>query len=192
MSDRDAASPLAWYHAQLWCYGQWLPGDRRGFRSRDHKLHSSGDYKHRPAEGEHSRLYRYTRPRLSQAPVTLSEPQRPVIGELARRWFEIKSYRLIAIAVGGVHTHLLAELPTGEEDATIGKLKRYCSAQGSKVDPSIPSKLFAEGGEPIPMRHPQHMSEVYPYIIDKHAAEGAWVWGDESLLRAVLAGWGRG
>ncbi|HEX3314753.1 MAG TPA: hypothetical protein VHR72_07680 [Gemmataceae bacterium] len=26
-------------------YGSWLPGNPRGFRSRKHRIHSSGDYK---------------------------------------------------------------------------------------------------------------------------------------------------
>ena len=41
-----------WWHVTLSTYGSWLPGDQRGFRSRKHKIHSSGDYKNPPPASE--------------------------------------------------------------------------------------------------------------------------------------------
>ena len=37
-----------WYHCVSTTYGAWLYGDARGFRTRHHRRHVDGDYKHRP------------------------------------------------------------------------------------------------------------------------------------------------
>ncbi len=47
-----------WWHNILSTHGSWLPGNPRGFRSRNHRIHSSGDYKNPPPLGEHAGLHR--------------------------------------------------------------------------------------------------------------------------------------
>ncbi len=59
-----------WFHITFSTYGTWLPGDPRGFRAWKHKLHSSGDYKSRPPQGEHAALQRYARDAIKNEPVT--------------------------------------------------------------------------------------------------------------------------
>ena len=183
-------SDSAFFHAQLWCYGQWSPGDPRGFRSHDHRVHSSGEYKHRPPEGEHADLHDHAKRQLKQPPVELAVPQRQVIGELVVRWCQIKSHTLIAVACGRVHTHLFVELPRGEAEATIGKMKRYCSTEGSRRDAVIPSPVFARRCEPLIVQSRGHAEQLWPYIVDKHAAEGAWTWGDRAAYERVLGSFG--
>jgi len=180
IAPRDIITPMAdlrWFHTQLWLYGHWLPGDPRGFRADGHKVHSSGDYKHRPPEGEHAGLHRYAKARLTQQPITLAADQRRLVGERLIRWFEIKPPILAAVSVGGVHVHLLCELPDQQRDATVGKAKRYASLESRKRDPELPSKLFAKKGEPKVVRDFEHFEMAYDYVVDKHAAEGAWTWG---------------
>ena len=173
-----SASPaLRWRHTQIWLYGHWLPGDARGFRSRDHRIHSSGDYKHRPPKGEHANLHAHAAALLKAQPITLSQQQRRLVGELIVRWFDMKKPALAAVCVGGAHTHLLCQLPRGDEDATVGKVKRYASAQATKRDASIPSRLFAGKGEPKLVKDWEHLCLAYEYVTVKHAREGAWVWG---------------
>ncbi|MEX1088840.1 MAG: hypothetical protein WEC36_06395, partial [Phycisphaeraceae bacterium] len=141
-------SPLRWYHTQIWLYGHWLPGDAKGFRSRNHRVHSSGDYKQLPPAGEHAGLYRHAKALLKGQPITLTSAQRQCVGPLIVRWFELKELAIAAVSVGGAHAHLLGMLPVGDEDAMIGKVKRYASAESSRRDAMIPSKLFAGKGEP--------------------------------------------
>ena len=38
-----------WYHCMVGTYGQWLPGDRRGWCERDHHEHVPGNRSHPPA-----------------------------------------------------------------------------------------------------------------------------------------------
>jgi hypothetical protein len=179
-------SSLRWYHTQIWLYGHWLPGDPRGFRSHDHRIHSSGDYKHRPPTGEHAGLNRHARNRLKNQPITLSDSQRECIGQLLVRWFELKQRPLAAASVGGAHAHLLAALPGDAVDATIGKVKRYASTESRRRDATLPSKLFALKGEPKSVRDFEHFAVAYDYVVEKHAREGAWTWGRGERLLGEL------
>ena len=52
---------MMWRHVIISTRRSWLHGDGRGFRSRGHRIHSSGDYKDPPPEGEHSGLLEYQR-----------------------------------------------------------------------------------------------------------------------------------
>lgn len=61
-------------------FGQWISGDDRGFRSANHKIHSSGDYKNPPPPGEHEGLRHWVQSHMSESPVTLEEPEYPVLG----------------------------------------------------------------------------------------------------------------
>ena len=40
-----------WYHCNGSTYGTWLPGDPRGWRSRNHRVHVPGDYRTPPPPG---------------------------------------------------------------------------------------------------------------------------------------------
>lgn len=59
-----------WRFVTVGTLNAWLPGDPRGWRSRHHKRHSSGDYKNPPPPGEHEGLYRYCKQR-SGKPVVI-------------------------------------------------------------------------------------------------------------------------
>ncbi len=58
-------------HAICTYHGQWMPGDERGWPSRGHRLHSSGDYRSRPPLEEHVGLHRSVRARMKSRPVQL-------------------------------------------------------------------------------------------------------------------------
>src|SRR5690349_5207107 len=51
MSARDH-----WFHCTTHTYGTWLRGDPRGWRSRNHREHVDGDYKHPPSNGKYDPL----------------------------------------------------------------------------------------------------------------------------------------
>ena len=70
----------AWAHVVTSTRGQWLPGDRRGFRSRQHRVHSSGDYRRPPPPEEHEGLRRVAEA-ISTGPVFLATVHRRVVVE---------------------------------------------------------------------------------------------------------------
>ena len=165
-------SDLAWFHVTFSTFGAWLPGDERGFRSHDHRIHSSGHYKDPPPLAEHRGLRRWVRENMHKPPVTLTFEQRHTAGESLLRKFSGRSIEVIALAVCGQHVHVLARLPLDGFEQEIGHAKRAASLALTR---EIPGALWGRRCQPKQIRDREHQKEAFGYITD-HAHEGAWVW----------------
>src|SRR4051812_33366055 len=77
---------LIWRHIVISARCTWLHGDSRGFPNRHHRIHSSGDYKNPPPQGEHSGLYRYHKNR-SEPEVHIPFECRALIGRAIIEYF---------------------------------------------------------------------------------------------------------
>jgi len=162
-----------WWHLILSTHGSWLPGDPRGFRSRGHRVHSSGDYKHRPPPGEHARLHDYQQRRAVDAVVLPVDVRRRVGAALLDKLDEMKAQTLI-VAVAAMHVHMVVELDDDYEGAkrTAGRLKQRAS---HVIGDSLPGRVWAAGNKPVRVSDRAHLAEAYDYIL-RHAGKGAWVW----------------
>ena len=151
----------------------WLHGDERGFRSRGHRIHSSGDYKHRPPKGEHAELHRYMK-RRSRKELHIPRECRPIIGRAIIRRLNKFGYRLLALSVGKIHAHGLAELPhdLGVVKLIIGKVKKVSSRA---VKQQLPGSIWAAGGTWKPVLTARHERASYDYILYKQGPD-AWTW----------------
>src|SRR5262249_36777902 len=69
-----------WRHVVISTWNSWLPGDPRGFRSKKHKIHSSGDYKNPPPEGDHRFLHDYWKDRVEET-VVIPADLREAVGK---------------------------------------------------------------------------------------------------------------
>ncbi len=162
-----------WCHVIINTLGSWLPGDRRGFRSRGHKIHCSGDYKNPPPKDEHEGLYRYSK-MLRPNAVTLPAQARGPAGSTIVAELDKQAHQLLVLSVAAQHAHMLVELPrdqAGQWDI-VGDCKRVSS---HAVGPWLPGRVWGKKGKIIPIRGRAHHERVYHYIIE-HADEGAWVW----------------
>ena len=173
---------LCWWHLTLTTANAWRHGDERGFRSRGHRIHSSGDYKNPPPQGEHEGLRRYHEGRSGE-PVVLTPELRRRVGEAVLKKREALGARVLVVAVGGMHVHLLVEWEDDERaaKALAGDLKQFAS---HVIRDALPGKVWAEGGEPIRIRDREHQLNAYRYIL-KHADEGAWTWRCDAKAAAV-------
>ncbi len=172
-----------WRHVVLGTLNSWLPGDPRGWRSRGHRKHSSGDYKRRPPEGEHDDIHRNSK-RISGKPIVIPRPCRPVIGTKFIDKLAQYEQQLLCVSVGGMHVHLLVELPADlrETKRIIGQCK---SAASHAVRDRLPGRVWGRDGGFDRVNDRAHQRNVYGYIL-KHAAEGAWVW---SFREGVITPW---
>src|SRR5687768_11393954 len=102
--------PKVWRHIIINTHGSWHHGDHRGFRSRDHRIHSSGDYRNPPPAGEHTSLLSY-RKRQCPDEVHIDTRLRPIIGRAFIEKLRAMGYRVIAVAVTKIHAHAVTELP---------------------------------------------------------------------------------
>ncbi len=162
---------MRWRHVTIGTWNSWLPGDARGFRSKQHKVHSSGDYRSPPPEGEHAGLHRYSE-RISAEPVLIPVDARPIVGVAILKKLGKLEYRILVLAVAGMHSHMLVELP--DDLKTIKQIIGQCKTVSSHaVREQLPGRVWALRGSYKPVDEPVYQRNVYHYILNQ---ENAWVW----------------
>ena len=179
---------MMWRHVIISTRRSWLHGDGRGFRSRGHRIHSSGDYKNPPPEGEHARLLKYHQSRARDPSVKIPKSLRRDVGLALLKALLVAGRRVLVIAVTQKHAHFLVELPKKRSKATqtVGKWK---TARTAAVRKMLPGSIWGEGGKYKPVRSRDHLRAAYKYIRDEQG-EGAWIWTyrqglPEEVTRAV-------
>ncbi|MFG0329367.1 MAG: hypothetical protein ACF8PN_05645 [Phycisphaerales bacterium] len=166
-----------WRHIVLTTRRAWMPGDPRGFRSRRHRVHSTGDYRHPPPADEHAGLRAHAL-RLAGGAARIVfesvEIRRRVGIEFIDYLVDTCSQQVAIIAVAPTHTHLLATTPVDLEETRrlIGEAKATAS---NAIREFIPGRVWADGGGFREIRNRAHQRRTFQYIA-RHQAEGAWVW----------------
>ncbi|MEM9252591.1 MAG: hypothetical protein AAGB29_09615 [Planctomycetota bacterium] len=162
---------LIWRHVTFSTLGTWLPGDPRGFRTRHHKLHSSGDHRNPPPADEHSGLHRWTQQRAASA-ITFNPTQRQIALDAMTE--KTSQHHALAIAVSANHVHALTELPTtpAETRAIVGEWKRIAS---HALHHDLPGRIWARGCGLKPIADRDHQRRTFHYIC-RHVDEGAALW----------------
>ena len=112
-----------WYHVMGHTYSTWLPGDPRGFRTREHKWHVEGDYRNPPPKGTYDGLYEYSKRAMKRGPVFLDPVQRrraleELVASLQRRSLDVRVF-----SVDRVHLHGLVRVPDHDPKRWIGVAK---------------------------------------------------------------------
>jgi REP element-mobilizing transposase RayT len=163
----------AWFHVTLGTYNSWLPGDERGWRSRGHKRHSSGDHRDPPPVGEHAGIRKQAR-LVSGTTVVLGSPMRPAIGIELRRSLQKHQCAVLVIAVAATHAHILARLPLDPRQLrlVVGDAKRRASRA---VKDELPGRIWAGSASFRRIADRAHQVPAFNYILG-HGSEGAWVW----------------
>ena len=164
----------AWWHIVLTGRNTWLPGDRRGFRNKHHRIHSSGDYKHPPPADEHIGL-RIHNQRQAGEEKTFPPALQSAMGQAMLATIQRAKWACLALAVSHSHAHILLECDEAYPAAkrAMGRLKQVASFAARDT---LPGNLWADGGKPIPIRSYDHQRRVFRYILDHARKEGAWVW----------------
>jgi len=182
---------VKWRHIVVGTKCSWLHGDSRGFRDRNHRLHSSGDYKDPPPSGEHGGLHRYFEER-SGKPVDLDVSARIMICDaFVRKWRSL-SFRIIVCSVGQWHLHAVVEGPDdyGEFTKAVGKAKQKAS---HAVRHLLPGTVWAANGGFKPIRGRGHFRNSYKYvrtcqeagtIVWSHRPDENWI--DDTTINVIL------
>jgi len=162
-----------WRHAIINTKCTWLHGDPRGFRSRKHRIHSTGDYKMPPPPGEHEGLHAYQVGK-SGAEIHIARAEQAIIGCALRDYLDKQGYKALAVAVTKTHAHVLVELPHGlaEVNRIIGQAKRSASRS---VEKTMPGSIWSAGGKYKPVLNRDHCATAHDYIIYDQGLT-AWTW----------------
>jgi hypothetical protein len=164
---------MLWRHVIINTRGTWLHGDPRGFRSRGHRIHSSGDYRHRPPHGEHAGLHAY-HVVGARDEVRIGQALRKTVGQALLSSLLGRHYRVLAVAVGKVHAHLLVELPESPRTvrAVVGDAKRVSSRAVKK---HLPGSVWSAGGTFKIVNNDSHLRRAHDYILYEQGSE-SWTW----------------
>src|SRR5437867_10159350 len=158
----------AWWHTWWGTHRSWLPGDRRGFRSHGHRIHSSGNYKNPPPKGERQGLYEYHRQRGEGATKIPRELRLIVTKEIAES-LQRAGFRVMVVAVGPTHAHGVPELPIELRayNKALGKAK--CDAS-RKIRKALPGRIWARRDKHRMLRNPRSREDAYLYVRDDQGA----------------------
>ncbi len=118
----------AWRHIVISTVNNWLPGDPRGFRAEGHKIHSSGDYKNPPPEGEHEGLHRYSK-KISGDAILIPDELLATVGKRIVEKLKELEHRVLAVSVSTINSHWLVELP--DSILAIRKIVGQCMTASS-------------------------------------------------------------
>ena len=162
-----------WRHVIISTKNTWLHGDQRGFRSRNRGIQSSGDYKHRPPPEEYRKLREYFAEHAGDE-VHIEKDLRPIVGLAILAYLRSMGFRVLAIAIGKVHAHIVVELPKdlAAVRKIIGDVKRKSSRA---IKEWKPGTVWSPGGEFVVCWDREHLKNAFEYVIYDQGP-GAWTW----------------
>jgi len=113
------------------CYGQWLPGDPRGFVSNKFEGEITEKKNNRlnaPIDSGRPQLYALSRNLLSNAPIFLTLEQAQLVQEQFIETAKFRNWTIITCAIMSNHVHILLGVP-GDPDPNklLHDLKAYSS-----------------------------------------------------------------
>lgn len=184
--DRQPTCPcgFAWWHVQVGTYCSWLPGDKRGFRSHDHAIHSSGDYKAPPPKGEHAGLRKYHKERHPE-PRVIDRAYRLRVATTIAETLIAEGIVVLVISVADKHAHLVAQLPTDLKrfNQLIGGAKAKSSAVIPKSGWASPT-LWAHDDNHKMLRDRAYQLNAYLYVRNRQGPTAS-VWCFDGLRRGA-------
>ena len=181
---REPSPTIVWparlVHGICHYHRQWIPGDERGFRSRGHRIHSSGDYRNRPPLDEHSGLRKWVQRNMRDKPVRLSYEQSMVVGGAFVQKLARMDCQVMILACGPTHVHVLFQPSEDQVVRQLGKAKQFASLKC--LDRR--GQLWGELSDVEDVIGPDDAKRVFRYIED-HRDEGAWIWRCDRVAPAA-------
>ena len=168
--------------ARIWflswtAYGEWLPGDARGFVGRvtDRR---SGEApgprrRHNRAQTEYDRgiagLTRRSREAMSGPPVRLSAAQATALADQFEETASFRGWRLLATAVMAQHVHLLIGVPGDPDpDVLLRDFKSYGSrALNRFAGAKTPGRWWTRGGSTRKKADAEAILDAAAYVRDQ-------------------------
>ena len=171
-----------WHHCIINTYASWLPGDPRGFRTRDHREHVDGDYKNPPPAGKYDALHEHAS-ESSDPRVVIPVKARPIaLAAVLHALIDVHQIDTLVSSVGGLHCHVLSRFPEElllrYDDPVrhyVGIAKERSAKALAKAGMLKPGRVWAKKGTIVPIKNRAHQVRVFNYIRE-HYKEGAAVW----------------
>jgi len=169
-----------WYHITIGTYGTWLPGDPRGWREKDHRLHVEGDYKKPPVRTDFATAkHANAKQLMKHAPYIIKTEDKAAIGDLVLKSLTHQQIPVSTVAVSTINIHLLVQCKRDNPKPVAGNVKRQITfAMASVIDPTTSARqpMFEIECGAKPIRDLAHGKRAHRYILDHAKKENAWVW----------------
>jgi hypothetical protein len=171
-----------WFHVTGSMYGQWLPGDDRGWRERNHRRHVDADYRHPFPKGAFQDLRQRSEALMKHDPVELTHDQRMNVCTAFYDALVERGVEVVELSIGAKHWHALTrfvpidQVPTKQRDPKllIGAAKGKCSYVLSQKGMVKPGGIWAHGCRTLPIEDEEHFWNTRKYVHD-HVRQGAAV-----------------
>lgn len=169
-----------WWLVTWTTYGSWLPGDPRGFRTWRGREYVAPPKRYAGVDETPYRAADYgERYRLSQEisddSVSLNPDQRRTACDACVADIIELGLAASVIAVGAVHTHLLARFGSRPIRPTAGRLKSMMTRGIKEHDSSFqPKRTWSKGCHPSSCEDEREYHAKFRYVV-RHRDEGAVV-----------------
>ena len=142
-------------------YGTWLPGDERGWHSKD----LPGDLHPDPQIREQAESC------LTERPFTLSHEQRVVVDDTIRRHCVIRNWPLHAVAVRSNHVHVVVTAPGYHPDTGVEQYKAWCTRM---LKPLVPRRehFWTVRASRRWLNHEASFDAAISYVLDAQDRKG--------------------
>ncbi len=175
-----------WYHCIGNTYGIWLPGDPRGWRTREHRQHVDGDYKNPPPRGKYDKLHEHAQKLMQRDAVTLREDQQQIVLDVLTESLAFNEVPCVVISVSPTHAHVLARFVRGRRTSGgkviadpprhyFGIARKRASRRLSENGSIPPGGLWSKRTTIVPITDRSHFENVVDYI-QRHIQERAVIW----------------
>ena len=148
--------PIA-YHLTWTCYGQWLPGDARGFVDREHRTPDS------PYAEPDLRLYTASANRMAEHACWLSDRHRAVAQAALEEACQHRGWTLEEVNVQPDHVHLALRAPPLTGKRAMEALKSWATMCLNRAFPRR-NRWWTKGGKVELIYNEAHLRSVTAYI----------------------------
>jgi hypothetical protein len=173
----------AGWRVDIGTFCSWLPGDQRGFRSHDHNIHSSGDYKNPPPIDEHEGLRDYHEDR-SPKPIDLPRALRLRVAAAIAGALMKGGHRVLVVSCADRHAHIVSELPVDLRafNKAIGDAKARSSLA---IRRWLPGRVWAHDDKHDMLDTRSYQLNAFRYVRNKQGPKAA-VWCGDGLRREAV------
>jgi REP element-mobilizing transposase RayT len=157
----------------LTAYGNWLPGDPRGFRTTKHREHVEGDYKSPPPEGKYDALHAASKESMVDPRYRIPRSVYEKVSNALRQVFAERNVYVMCLSVQGAHCHLLLKASRFYLNNFVALAKRKAAVVCRKV--SGRRRIWARKRSRKKIQDLAHFRRTYKYIL-RHELQGAYTW----------------
>ncbi len=162
-----------WYHVVLTTYGNWLPGDPRGFRTTRHEEHVEGDYKNPPPKGRYDALHDASKEAMVDEPYFIPKKIFQAVAEALINVYHDKNVYVMCLCIQRNHCHLLVKASRFYLNNFTALAKRKAGIVCRNI--SGKRRIWARKRAKKKIVDLRHFRSTYRYIL-KHEQQGAYTW----------------